>query len=41
MTFYQWLDFFEFMSVEEFNELPQYKQEMYKNEFNEWCNKNL
>lgn len=33
LTFFQWLNIYEFMTKKEFKELPKYKQENYKLEF--------
>lgn len=33
LTFFQWLNIYELMTKKEFNELPKYKQENYKREF--------
>lgn len=33
LTFFQWLNIYEAMTKKEFKELPQYKQENYKREF--------
>lgn len=33
MTFYKWLNDFEFITKEEFKELPKYKQKNYRREF--------
>ena len=33
LTFFQWLNLYEFMTKKEFKELPKYKQENYKLEF--------
>lgn len=37
-TFFQWLFQYELMTVEEFNELPKYKQDNYKDEFDMFKN---
>ncbi|WP_342759451.1 hypothetical protein [Kineothrix sedimenti] len=33
LTFFQWLNIYEFMTKKEFRELPEYKQENYKKEY--------
>lgn len=33
LTFFQWLNIYELMTKKEFKELPQYKQENYRREF--------
>ena len=33
ITFYQWLNSYEFMTKREFKELPKYKQENYRTEY--------
>lgn len=33
LTFFQWLNIYEFMTKKEYKELPEYKQENYKREF--------
>lgn len=33
LTFFKWLNIYELMTKKEFNELPKYKQENYKLEF--------
>jgi hypothetical protein len=33
LTFYQWLNVYEFMTKREFKELPKYKQENYRMEY--------
>ncbi len=33
ITFFQWLNTYEFMCKREFKELPRYKQENYRREF--------
>lgn len=33
LTFFQWLNIYEFMTKKEFKELPKYKQENYKLEY--------
>ena len=33
ISFYQWLNSYEFMTKREFKELPKYKQENYKTEY--------
>lgn len=33
LTFWQWLNSYEFMCKREFKQLPQYKQENYRREF--------
>ena len=33
LTFFQWLNIYELMTKKEFNELPEYKKENYKKEF--------
>ena len=36
LTFFQWLNIYEFMTKREFKELEEYKQENYKREFEMW-----
>ena len=36
LTFFQWLNIYEFMTKKEFKELEKYKQENYKREFEMW-----
>lgn len=36
LTFFQWLNIYEFMTKKEFKELEEYKQENYKREFEMW-----
>lgn len=36
LTFFQWLNIYEFMAKKEFKELEEYKQENYKREFEMW-----
>lgn len=38
LTFFQWLNIYEFMTKREFKELPSYKQENYRREFEMWQN---
>lgn len=33
LTFFQWLNLYEFMTKKEFKELPEYKQDNYRREF--------
>lgn len=33
LTFFQWLNMYEYMTKKEFRELPEYKQENYRTEF--------
>lgn len=33
LTFFQWLNIYELMTKKEFKELPKYKQENYRKEF--------
>lgn len=33
ITFYQWLNAYEFMTKREFKELPKYKQENYRTQY--------
>ena len=36
LTFFQWLNIYEFMTKKEFKELEEYIQENYKREFEMW-----
>ena len=36
LTFFQWLNIYEFMTKKEFKELEEYKQENYKRECEMW-----
>ena len=36
LTFFQWLNIYEFMTKREFKEMEKYKQENYKREFEMW-----
>ena len=36
LTFFQWLNIYEFMAKKEFKELEEYNQENYKREFEMW-----
>ena len=36
LTFFQWLNIYEFMTKREFKEMEEYKQENYKREFEMW-----
>lgn len=38
LTFFQWLSIYELMTKKEFKELPEYKQENYRKEFEMWQN---
>ena len=36
LTFFQWLNIYEFMTKREFKEMEEYKQENYKRKFEMW-----
>ena len=36
LTFFQWLNIYELMTKKEFKELPEYKRNNYKREFEMW-----
>lgn len=36
LTFFQWLNMYEMICKREFKELPEYKQENYRREFEMW-----
>ena len=36
LTFFQWLNIYELITKKEFKELPEYKQENYRREFEMW-----
>ena len=36
LTFFQWLNMYEMICKREFKELPKYKQENYRREFEMW-----
>ena len=36
LTFFQWLNIYEFMTKREFKEMEEYKKENYKREFEMW-----
>lgn len=41
LTFFQWLNIYEFITKREFKELPKYKQENYKREYDLFINEQI
>lgn len=36
LTFFQWLNIYELMTKKEFKDLPEYKKENYRSEYDMW-----